>query len=488
MALFHFHVGQIRRSAGQSVVASAAYRAGEKLYSSYYGEYSDYTGKGGVICSEILLPPQAPPEYLSRSVLWNAVEEAERGKKAQLAYSFDIALQNELTMEENITLARKFLTEQFVSRGMIVDYAVHTPDKAHGGIANPHFHVLCPIRPLDENGKWGKKQRRVYRLDDNGNQILGPDGKPLFDAVPTTDWGKPETLEAWRAAWAELVNGAFEEKGLSCRIDHRSYERQGIDQVPTVHEGVAVRQMEAKGIVTDKGELNRWIRATNRTFSRLRKKLRELLEQIAAIKAELSAPQSPNLAELLDAYFEQRNAGAWSAKARAGNLKVYSETVAMLQRENILTMDALRDRVADLSKQAGALNAAQREKSVRMKELQNLIQWSRDYWELKPVYDHWYAIKFKRSKERYADEHASELRRFQIARRKLREAVPKGQSLPVKGWEAELQTLRQEYAERQEAQKPLWDQYKRFSQVSANLENVLRRWERQHPKEHDIQR
>ena len=92
IALFHFHVTQIKRSAGQSAVAAAAYRAGEKLHSEYYGEISDYTRKGGVICSEILLPSHAPPEYADRETLWNAVEKAERGKKAQLAYSFDIAL------------------------------------------------------------------------------------------------------------------------------------------------------------------------------------------------------------------------------------------------------------------------------------------------------------------------------------------------------------------------------------------------------------
>ena len=93
IALFHFHVTQIKRSAGQSAVAAAAYRSGEKLHSEYYGEDSDYTRKGGVICSEILLPAHAPPEYADRETLWNAVEKVERGKKAQLAYSFDIAFQ-----------------------------------------------------------------------------------------------------------------------------------------------------------------------------------------------------------------------------------------------------------------------------------------------------------------------------------------------------------------------------------------------------------
>ena len=161
MALFHLSVTQTKRSAGQSAIASAAYRAGERLYSEYYGEYSDYTRKGGVICSDILLPSHAPKEYADRQTLWNAVEKAERGKNAQLAYSFDIALQNEFSLKENIALARQFLLENFVSRGMVVDFAVHQPDREDGGIPNPHFHVLCPIRPIEQNGKWGLKQRRV---------------------------------------------------------------------------------------------------------------------------------------------------------------------------------------------------------------------------------------------------------------------------------------------------------------------------------------
>ena len=150
-------------------MAAAAYRSGEKLHSEYYGEDSDYTRKGGVICSEILLPPQAPPSFSDRETLWNAVEKVERGKRAQLAYSFDIALQNEFSMEENINLARQFLLDNFVSRGMVVDFAIHSPDKEDGGISNPHFHVMCPIRPIEQDGKWGNKQRREYVLDEHIN-------------------------------------------------------------------------------------------------------------------------------------------------------------------------------------------------------------------------------------------------------------------------------------------------------------------------------
>ena len=204
MALFHFTVDQMKRSEGQSAIASAAYRSGERLYSEYYGEYSDYTRKGGVICSDILLPSHAPPEFADRQTLWNAVEQVERGKKAQLAYSFEIALQNEFTIEENIALARQFLLDNFVSRGMTVDVAFHEKETEDGGIPNPHFHFLCPMRPMNPDGTWGFKQHRVYRLDEDGNRIRDQNGKFLFDAVPTTDWGSPETLEHCRKRWAEV--------------------------------------------------------------------------------------------------------------------------------------------------------------------------------------------------------------------------------------------------------------------------------------------
>ncbi len=148
-----------------------------------------------------------------------------------------------------------------------------SPTVEDGGIPNPHFHVLCPIRPIEQNGKWGLKQRRVYELDEDGNRIRDANGKYVFNAVPTTDWGSPETLEHWREAWAELCNAKFAEKGIDIRIDHRSYERQGVELLPTIHEGATVRAMEKKGIRTEKGEFNRWIKATNAVIRDIKKKI-----------------------------------------------------------------------------------------------------------------------------------------------------------------------------------------------------------------------
>jgi hypothetical protein len=454
LALYHFHVGQVKRSAGQSVIESAAYRAGERLYSERYGEYSDYTRKGGVVYTEILLPSHAPCEYADRQTLWNAVEAAERGKNAQLAYSFDITLQNELTLEENIAPARRFLLDSFVSRGMIADFAVHQPDR-EGGIENPHFHVLCPIRPLNQDGSWGAKQRRVYR--ENGK----------FDAVPTTDWGKPETLEEWREAWAELCKTKFKEKGLRRCIDHRSYEKQGIDQAPTVHEGVAVRQMEAKGIATDKGERNRWIRSANALLRTLREKIKALTEWLEELRAELDKPQLPTLDTLLADYCDARNAGAWSQKAKVSNLKRFAAAAAYLQESGLHTLDDLQNHLDLLRKRLHGVKSNLDAKHSRIKQLRDLLRYADQYEHTKPVHDQLGAIKWKSKREQFKTEHESELRQFYLARRKLTDDIHTAE------WQCELHALEQECEAGYATYKPLRDEMKTLLDVKCCVDRAL---------------
>ena len=294
MALYHFHVSQVSRGAGQSAVASAAYRAGQKLRDNYYGETHDYTKKGGVIMSEILLPDNAPERFLDRETLWNEVENVEKNAKAQLAYSFDFALQNELSREENIRIAKEFVTECFVGKGMICDMAIHEPGKDPGDIPNPHVHVLVPMRPLNEDGTWGNKQHREYVLDEKGNRIRDSQGKYIFNAVKNTDWGDPETLNYWRAMWAKKVNEAFEQKGIVARIDHRSYIDQGLDILPQIHEGPTVRAMEAKGITTEKGDWNRFVKAINRAVTRILGIFKSVIDDIDEMKKAKADAKAKN--------------------------------------------------------------------------------------------------------------------------------------------------------------------------------------------------
>ena len=452
MALFHFTVDQVKRSEGQSAIASAAYRSGERLYSEYYGEYSDYTRKGGVICSDILLPSHAPPEFADRQTLWNAVEQVERGKKAQLAYSFEIALQNEFTIEENIALARQLLLDNFVSRGMTVDVAFHEKETEDGGIPNPHFHFLCPMRPMNPDGTWGFKQRRVYRLDENGNRIRDQNGKFLFDAVPTTDWGSPETLEHWRKAWADVCNAKFEEKGLDVRIDHRSYLRQGVDLLPTAHEGATVRAMEKKGIRTEKGEFNRWIKATNAVIRDIRKKIALLSDWIKEIKAELAKPQTPDLVFLLRAYYSKRSAGAYSQKGKISNLKEMNETFNYLRANGIYSLEDLESRVSEHSAATESLKKTLDEQTARMKAIKQLYDSSAAFQNLKPVYDGLQKIKFEKPRAKYKAEHEAELIQFYAARRKLTGEFPDGK--------VDMKKLSDEYDELEQAHNTTYGEFK----------------------------
>ena len=478
IALFHFHVTQIKRSAGQSAVAAAAYRSGEKLHSEYYGEDSDYTRKGGVICSEILLPPQAPPSFSDRETLWNAVEKVERGKRAQLAYSFDIALQNEFSMQENIELARHFLLEQCVSRGMVADYAIHQPDKKDGGIQNPHFHVMCPIRPIEPDGKWGNKQRREYVLDEQGERIRDEAGNYVFNAVPTTDWGKPETLEFWREQWAQLCNTRFAEKGLDCRIDHRSYERQGVEQIPTQHEGPTVRAMEAKGIRTNKGDLNRWIRKTNAMFREAKQKIAALIDWLKEVKAELSKPQPPTLVELLSAYYDNRNKGAYSSKARIANLKRLSEAVSYLETKGLYTADDLDAALHTMQDKIDTLKKSASGKQARIKELDELLRMADYYEDGKPVADKLKTIRFEKSRQKYKAEHDDTLRLFYMAERKLKRQVV-DDKLPAAAWREEKARLETEYRDLQTELTPLYADVKKLWGIHYNIYEVQHEQERQ---------
>ena len=461
-------------------MAAAAYRAGEKLHSKYYGEDSDYTRKGGVICSEILLPSHAPPEYADRETLWNAVEKAERGKKAQLAYSFDIALQNEFSMQENIALARQFLLENFVSRGMVVDFSVHSPDKEDGGISNPHFHVMCPIRPIESDVSWGNKQRREYVLDEHGERVLDEagNGNYVFNAVSTTDWGKPETLETWRQGWAETCNAKFAEKGLDCRIDHRSYERQGIEQIPTIHEGPSVRAMEAKGIRTDKGDLNRWIRKTNAMLREAKQKIAALIGWMKDVKAELSNPQPPTLNDLLALHCANRNKGAYSNKAKNANLQRYAEAFSFLQSKNLYTVDDLENTLHAMQNKIDTLKKSASAKQSRIKELGELFRMAQYYVDGKPVADKLRSIRFEKSRQKYKSEHDDTLRTFYMAERKMKPYFKDGK-LPITAWRREREQLEQEYRNIQSDLSPLHADAKKLWAIHYSIYEVQHEQERQ---------
>ena len=243
----HIPVSIIKRSAGRSAVAAAAYRSGTKLTNEWDGMTHDYTRKGGIVHAEIMLPAHAPPEFADRSILWNSVEQIEKARDSQLAREIEAALPRELSGEQQLALVRAYVKDNFVDKGMCADFAIH--DK---GTGNPHVHIMLTLRPLKENGQWGAKCRKAYDLDENGQRI--PDGKGGWKnhREDTTDWNDKGNVEIWRAAWAACTNRALEATGHPALVDHRSYKRRGIDKIPSVHLGPAASQMEKRGIRTGK--------------------------------------------------------------------------------------------------------------------------------------------------------------------------------------------------------------------------------------------
>lgn len=258
MAIYHCTCKIISRGQGRSAVGAAAYRSGEKLYNEYDGIEHDYTKKGGVVYSEIMLCENAPKEYQDRQTLWNAVEQIEKSSKAQLAREYEVALPVELSREEQIKLVRDFAKENFVDNGMCVDFSIH--DKEDG---NPHAHIMLTTRPIEQDNSWGVKQKKEYILDKNGQKQYDKKKQTYkCKTVKTTNWDSKEFLQRSRESWAEKINQELEKKSLPQRIDHRSLKEQGVDRVPTIHEGGA-RKLEKRGIKTDRGKINREIKTAN---------------------------------------------------------------------------------------------------------------------------------------------------------------------------------------------------------------------------------
>ena len=391
MGCYHFHLNQLSRGKGQSAIASAAYRAGEKLKCTYYGEVSDYTRKGGVVLAEIHLPKHAPDRLKDRETLWNEVEWIEGNKKAQLAHSFDIALMNEFSMEENMELARRFVEEQLVARGMIADLAIHDPKKEKDKIPNPHMHIMVPIRPLQEDGTWGQKQKKVPVLTPDGQPVLNQKGQPVFRAVHTTDWSRKETLEELRNAWAKMCNELYEEKGLTERVDARSYEERGIDRIPMVHEGPNVQAMEARGISTALGSLNRLIRALNEMKERAMNLLQWSLFRQSQVIERMRYVHQPTLADYLRMYCNKRNKAAESytygtQKAKNTNLKQFAETVRFLEEQDVRTPEQLTENIRELNLQLDEVSRRLSEQLDALRSVNRNLYAVKAYFETRPVY------------------------------------------------------------------------------------------------------
>ena len=316
MAIYHLEAKMVSRGAGRSAVAASAYLSCSRMLNDYDGVQHDYTRKQGLAWQAVFLPPMAPPEWQDREKLWNAVEEAEKTKDSRLAREFVAALPIELSRQQQIELLQEFIREQFVDEGMCADVAIHDTD-GH----NPHAHILLTVRPLNENGTWQYKTEKEYLCVKDGEErgfttsefkaaqaegwekqysykvgkkkvYMAPSaaqahGYVRADKHPKSTrygrqnpisarWNSEEQLLVWREAWATAANRCLELAGHDSRIDHRSHAERGLEERPTIHEGVAAQALERRGIVSDRCELNRQIKADNALLRELKAEVKKL--------------------------------------------------------------------------------------------------------------------------------------------------------------------------------------------------------------------
>ena len=320
MAIYHMQAKVVSRGSGRSAVAASAYMSCSCMYNDYDGIQHDYTRKHGLIYQEVMLPPMAPPEWKNREQLWNAVEAAEKTKDSRLAREFVVALPIELDKDSNLSLLQNFIQKNFVDMGMCADFAIHDTD-GH----NPHAHILLTVRPLNENGTWQYKTEKEYLCVKDGEEkgftasefkdaqkegwekqyrykagkkkvYLTPSaaqekGYERIDKHPKStrygrqnpiseQWNSEEQLCLWRANWADAVNKMLALNQINAAIDHRSFAAQGITEQPTIHEGYIAQNMEKKGMIADRCEINRRVRADNRILRELKTQIKKLVQAV----------------------------------------------------------------------------------------------------------------------------------------------------------------------------------------------------------------
>jgi len=456
MPIYHLSLKIISRAKGKSAVASAAYRAGEKIYNEREQRTHDYTRKGGILHTEILLPDHAPSEYADRAVLWNAVEKIERYKTAQLAREVQIALPRELTMEQNISLAREFVQKTFVDKGMCADVCIHTTAND-----NPHAHIMLTMRPLDERGEWGAKSVTV-------------DGKK----IPTVDWNEHTKADIWREAWQNAANAELERRGIAERIDHRSYERQGLDIIPTIHLGMAASQMERKGIRTERGDINREIEVSNKLLRQLRARHNKLKSWLFE---EMQKPESTPLADMV-----QRGA------ERRGGVYGLDDMLALVNDNDIMDIAGLDDYFGGMIGERVSIGNQLKPIDNRLKELDEHIKQSgiyQQYESYKKKYDKLNAEHKKLSKEtgfgakkktqnaldtanQYYETNRMEITLCTTAERHLKANKDSDGKIPLPSWKAERERLTTERNKLNVRYQKLKAETAKVEKIRSNIHSV----------------
>ena len=329
-----------------------------------------------------------------------------------------------------------------------MDFAIHDTDSG-----NPHCHIMLTMRPLDERGTWTAKSKKEYDLDENGERIRLPSGRYKTHKVDLTGWNDKDNTLLWRKAWADYTNDFLERNGSPERIDHRSNAERGIDEIPTVHMGVAASQMEKKGIATERGELNRSIKAANRLLRDIKAQIGKLKEWLLdvfkakeSLRTEPPQPKSTDLSTLLFRYLDIQKAKSgkysqsWQQQHTADELKAISKAVNLLSEKSIYTLKELDAALSAVHDKASEIRGAMKPREARIKQLQKLIEQAQNFQKTQPIHDEYKQIRWKGKQEKFAEAHRADLAIWDAANRYLRANLP-DMKLTPKAWQTELAAL-----------------------------------------------
>lgn len=471
IAIYHCSIKIISRGKGKSAVAAAAYRSGERLKNNYDGVIHDYSKKSGIAYTEIMLPSHAPPDFQNRSVLWNSVEKIEKSKNSQLAREIELAIPKELNREQQISLVREYVNDNFVSAGMCADFAIH--DKDNG---NPHAHIMLTMRPLEQNGDWGAKSKKEYIVDKNGERIKLKNGNFKTRKIDTIDWNEQSKAELWRSAWADTANKYLAENKISERIDHRSFERQGTERIPTIHLGVAASQMERKDIATERGNINREIKAQNKILAEIEAKISALKNWLADLFGQKKNITEPNPVELVMQMQGQKQS-IWN---KVNVLKDTATAVSYLQSNNITTLTQLDEKGKSVNAQFNATRKELIGVENEISDLSEKVKQTDIYLQHREMYKKYVALP-KGKDDRYRLEHFSEIILYEGAINYLKEHLPDSRIYPQE-WKAELQSLTERKQKLYSDYKILKSENKLLDDIKRTVNSALRKQGRQTPK------
>jgi hypothetical protein len=298
----------------------------------------------------------------------------------------------------------------------------------------------------------------------------------------------------WREKWAKLVNAKFQEKGLPDRIDHRSNIERGLDELPTIHEGPAVRAMEKRGIRTNVGEWNRMIKQTNCLIRGLKANIRSLLDWISVLKVEISSYIEEEkmkkadvniLVDTLSAYYERRNAGAYSRKAKASKAKKYMEIINFLTENKITSIPELETVIGNMYGKVIDIQSDMKEIASEQKTISEVLKAVDDYNSYKQVHSTLCSIKKKSKAENFKASHRLELTKFYMARRIISEKYP-DHKVPVKQLQLRLEELEANYSSLFSKYKAMKDDASKAYSLRKAIESDYKKILQKHT--HEIKR